>query len=202
MSSYDKNLVLWLDLETNHNDVFTNEIMEIYIQYADWFQCESEPLEEFYSLIIPAQSQQSSFDSKTEFVKSLDLSTWCSHVFEVNGLLDEMYNVVDKTDKSVECVKKNLGEWLEYLTLKYKLNSIVFAGKNIHYDMTVINRVFGDVLKRYPIAKHTYDISTLYYIHKASGEDLSNSLAIHRAQSDVISTRFMNSILLKILVKN
>lgn len=188
------NLVLWIDLETNHNDVFTNEILEIFIQYASCFSCNSEPISEFYSIVVPERSLAKT-SSREAFIQSLELSDWCSNVFQVNGLLDDMYDA--ETKNTINNVKQNLDSWLAYLVDSANVKCFVFAGKNIHYDMTVINRVFGDVLKKYPIAKHTYDISTMYYIHRATdGNDISIP-STHRAHSDVISTRKMNSILLR-----
>lgn len=191
----NNDLVLWIDLETNHNDVLSNKILEIFIQYASGFSCNSEPISEFYSLVVPEGTQTSSHE---EFIQSLELSTWCSDVFKVNGLLTDLYDA--DTKNTIDNVKQNLDRWLAYLVDTANAKCFVFAGKNIHYDMTVINRVFGDVLKKYPIAKHTYDISTLYYIHRANGgKDISViPSTIHRAYSDVISTRNMNSVLLEI----
>lgn len=187
-------LVLWIDLETNHNDVFTNEILEIFIQYASCFSCNSAPISEFYSLVVP-ESSLTKTSSREVFTQSLGLSEWCNNVFQTNGLLNDLYD--SETKNTINNVKQNLDSWLAYLVDSANVKCFVFAGKNIHYDMTVINRVFGDVLKKYPIAKHTYDISTTYYIHRANGGNDISIPSTHRAYADVISTRNLNSLLLR-----
>lgn len=202
--------VLWVDIETNNDDCMRNKILEIYAQYSDWYDPERPPVASFYALVLPESTVslcEDSVPSFDRFVDSLDLSSWCASTFANNGLLDDLYNEARsaadtvahtgvRAAMSIESVAERFVSFLDSLNSTY-----IFAGKNVHYDVTVLSKFVPAIYKR--AAKHVYDTGPLSFISIAQTgvmPSYSSASGDHRAVTDVKNTKLTNRDLVDSLV--
>jgi oligoribonuclease (3'-5' exoribonuclease) len=207
--------LLWLDLETNTNIVGSNSVLELFAQLADWRECSSQQdVPAFYALMLPeptlqlVEARPQDF-SREEFIETLGMSEWCRTMFIQNGLVDALVDAARRFGANVRAHMSSdaVGpRFLEFIGVHCAPHgACVFAGKNIHYDMTVLARAFPAVQQSPFVAKHTYDVGTLFFVCNVvlkgalPAAVLPQATGAHRAVVDVLCTRQTNKLLLDAL---
>lgn len=219
--------VLWLDLETNSDNCLTNSILELHAQYANWYDPYAPPLASFYALVIPEKSINlfSSIDAAStcpsfeQFVESLELSDWCKSTFTSNKLISDLYSRACaehardtlRASMSIEAVVERFSIFLDALSLaggkrfvrdQAPVQQHVLAGRNVHYDMSVLRKIAPDLFTRF--AKHVYDTGPLSFLSNVLNGVIptysSSTSGDHRAVYDVVNTRLTNKDLVDAIV--
>lgn len=212
------NEVLWLDLETNTDNCLTNTILELYAQYAHWYDPNAVPRSSFYALAVPERTI-ALFEKETEqptlekFTDTLELSIWCLNTFKNNGLLFDLYTYACaqhaqdtlRSTMSIESVSKRFVAFLDDLNSKAESKTDrphVLAGRNVHYDMSVLRKFAPEIFTR--IAKHVYDTGPLSFLSNVLNGVIpsysSSTSGDHRAIYDVTNTRLTNKDLVDAIV--
>ncbi len=208
--------LFWIDLETNNNLIQTNYILEIFVQYSDWYNITANDFNHvFWAFVLPEETillfenSLNNIVTYEQFIASLKLSNWCVGTFNKNGLIKQLWQRANLLRKKIrKCMSSQSVEQrlINFMFKECNHNKpFVFAGKNLHYDMAVLSRLFPLLFESNRLAKHTYDVATLYFINelKFCGytcfEPAENSQD-HRAAYDVWKTRHMNKQLVDSLV--